>query len=216
MINRYAYLYNGSAWLSEVELDIPIEELTERSLEYVISQAVKKDVNFMSYTENQLYDDYKNDKKLGIIDNKMTYDDYMESMELYYIDLSEYNLDNLYIDLTHFRLKPITESLMLDSLYVKLYDARRDEIIERGIKHYDYSTALNTLKDDELIPLIDNMVKYDYKIIEYQRIVNTDDGYALELTEFKDNQVIISHLIEYHQGYISHVKSEEVYRGSIK
>ena len=216
MINRYCYLYNGSAWLSEVELDIPIEGLTLRTLEYVISQAVKKDVNFMSYTDDDLYIDYKNDKTLGIIDNNITYDDYIESMELYNIDLCEYNLNNLYIDLTHFRLKPITDSLMLDSLYVKLYDARRDEIIERGIKHYDYSTALNTLKDDELIPLIDNMVKYDYKIIEYQRIVNTDDGYFLELTEFKDNQVIISHLIEYHQGYISHVKKKEVYRGSIK
>lgn len=79
-------MYNGTMWLSTFTLDEDVDDINNETIEYICSQAINKGIPF----------DYIN--AIDVVDEE----DYAE---YYYVDLSAYNLDNIYVNLIYFDLK---------------------------------------------------------------------------------------------------------------
>lgn len=155
---RGAYLNNGGAFLSRVDLDQPIKELSESTLAYIIATAYDLEISFNFYEDSEINEDER---------------DEIESNNFTYIDLSEFDLPNLYVDLWSFRLISMDEMIPDDAIH----------IVYRRVngKKYTITRSEDVFSDIEISNLETDLQKRVAFLVEYteqdgSRVLFNKDG----------------------------------------
>lgn len=99
--NLVVHLTTGFGWLLSIETS---KKEVHEALEEAVVSAIKNDWNFSYIYENDIHDYIDKLKEYDDDLKDLSDDEILELYNYYYIDLSEYDLSNVYVDMENTRI----------------------------------------------------------------------------------------------------------------